>query len=46
MAYEVTKDSYLISDEASLLNINFIHNFLTNESYRAKNIPLPMLRSQ
>ncbi len=40
MTYEVKKDSYLISDDTSLLNINFIHNFLSVESYWAKNIPL------
>ncbi len=39
MTYEVRKNSYVISDDASLLNINFIHNYLTNESYWAKNIP-------
>ncbi len=40
MTYEVKKDSYLISDDTSLLNINFIHNFLSVESYWAQNIPL------
>jgi GNAT superfamily N-acetyltransferase len=43
MAYEVTKDSYVISDDASLLNINFIHDFLSGESYWAKNIPLQIV---
>jgi GNAT superfamily N-acetyltransferase len=43
MAYEVKKDGYVISDEKSLLNMNFIHNFLANESYWAKNIPLEIV---
>ena len=40
MAYEVTNDEYLISDDSSRLDVPFIHNFLANESYWAKNIPL------
>ena len=40
MPYQVEKDSYVISDDPSLLNISFIHNFLSNESYWAKNITL------
>lgn len=43
MTYEVRKNSYVISDNASLLNINFIHDFLSDESYWAKNIPLQIV---
>jgi GNAT superfamily N-acetyltransferase len=43
MAYEVTNDEYLISDDSSRLDVPFIHNFLANESYWAKNIPLTIV---
>ena len=37
--YAATKDDYFISTDSSLLNIDVIYNYLTNESYWAKNIP-------
>jgi GNAT superfamily N-acetyltransferase len=43
MAYEVTNDEYLISDDSSRLDVPFIHNFLANESYWAKNIPMAIV---
>jgi GNAT superfamily N-acetyltransferase len=39
MSYEVTNNEYEISDDLSRLNVSFIHNYLANESYWAKNIP-------
>ncbi len=38
--YEVTKQNYLISTNPSLLDITTIHNYLSQESYWGKNIPL------
>ena len=38
--YEAIKDNYFISTNTSLLDVNMIHNYLANESYWAKNIPL------
>jgi GNAT superfamily N-acetyltransferase len=43
MAYEVINDEYLISDDSSRLDVSFIHNFLANESYWAKNIPIAIV---
>jgi GNAT superfamily N-acetyltransferase len=40
MPYQDKKDDYLISDDPLLLNITFVHNFLANDSYWARNIPL------
>jgi len=37
--YDVKKDQYLVSTDLSLLNIDVIHNYLSKESYWAKNIP-------
>jgi N-acetylglutamate synthase-like GNAT family acetyltransferase len=43
MPYEVTNDEYLISDNSSRLDVPFIHNFLANESYWAKDIPFAIV---
>jgi GNAT superfamily N-acetyltransferase len=43
MGYEVTNDEYLITDDSSQLDVPFIHNYLANESYWAKNIPLAIV---
>lgn len=40
----VTKDEFLISTDKSKLDIDFIHNYLSKESYWAKNIPLETLK--
>ena len=45
MTYEVQKDDYLISTDPSLLNLHFIHSFLCNESYWAKNIPFAVVEN-
>ena len=37
--HEATKDDYFISTDSSLLNIDVIYNYLSTESYWAKNIP-------
>ena len=37
--YEITKDDFLISTEASLLNLDIIHGYLSRQSYWAANIP-------
>ena len=37
--YEVKKENYFISTDNSKLNVDMIHNFLTEESYWAKGIP-------
>jgi GNAT superfamily N-acetyltransferase len=39
MAYQLFKDEYEISDENARLNIAFVHKYLSEESYWAKNIP-------
>ncbi len=38
--YEASKNKFIISTDKSKLNIQFIHNYLSNESYWAKNIPV------
>jgi GNAT superfamily N-acetyltransferase len=38
--YETGKNEFIISTDKSKLNIGIIHNYLCNESYWAKNIPL------
>lgn len=37
--YEAIKNEFIISTDKSKLNVQFIHNYLSNESYWAKNIP-------
>ena len=37
--YEAIKNDFIISTDKSKLDIHFIHNYLSNESYWAKNIP-------
>jgi hypothetical protein len=39
MKYEISKGEYLISTNKELLDISLIHNYLSNESYWAPNIP-------
>ena len=36
--YEVTNGNFLISTNSALLDISVIHNYLSQESYWAKNI--------
>ncbi len=44
MIIEETKDNYLFSTDKARLNINVIHNYLTNKSYWSKGIPLDTLK--
>lgn len=37
--YQVHEGGYMISTDTSLLNVDLIHEFLTNDSYWAKGIP-------
>ena len=40
MHYEATKENYLISTNPVLIDINAVHQYLAEESYWAKGIPL------
>ena len=37
--YNASKDDYLISTDPSLLDVDVIYNYLSGESYWAKNVP-------
>ncbi len=45
MNYEVRKDAYCISTDTSLLDLQLIHSYLSNESYWATNIPIEIVRT-
>ncbi len=38
--YEAYKDGFTISNNPYLIDVTLVHNYLSNESYWAKNIPL------
>ena len=42
--YEVQKDDFFISTDKTKLNIAVIHNYLSKESYWAKNIPMKTVK--
>ena len=42
--YEVTKDDFFISTDPSKFDIALIHDYLCNESYWAKNIPIDIVK--
>lgn len=42
--YEIKKNDFFISTDKSKLNIAIIHNYLSKESYWAKNIPLRIVK--
>jgi hypothetical protein len=42
--YTTVKDDFIISTGKTKLNIALIHNYLSNESYWAKNIPLNVVK--
>jgi GNAT superfamily N-acetyltransferase len=44
MAYEITVDGLLFSNDKQLLQIAVIHDYLTNESYWAQGIPLDIVK--
>src|SRR4051812_17968714 len=41
---ELVKDGYEISTDKSKLDVHFIHQYLANESYWVKNIPLDVVQ--
>lgn len=43
-AYESTQNEFSISTDKSKLDVSVIHNYLCNESYWAKNIPLEIVK--
>jgi GNAT superfamily N-acetyltransferase len=42
--YNAQQNEFIISTDKSKLNIGFIHQYLSNESYWAKNIPIEMVQ--
>lgn len=42
--YEYKKNNFFISTDRSKLNLKFIHDYLSNESYWAKNIPIETVK--
>ncbi|MDX2174499.1 MAG: GNAT family N-acetyltransferase [Bacteroidota bacterium] len=44
MYYEKNIDNYLISNDKTKLQMEVIHNYLSMESYWAKNIPLALVK--
>ncbi len=44
MAYEITIDGLLFSDNKELLQVEVIHGYLCNESYWAEGIPLEIVK--
>lgn len=41
--YEITQNEFVISTDKNKLNVEVIHNYLCNESYWAKNIPVEIV---
>ena len=39
MYFEITKDKFLLSTNKTLLDVNSVHQYLSEESYWAKGIP-------
>ena len=44
MLYEKKIDGYLFSNDKTKLQVDVIHNYLSNESYWAKNIPIDIVK--
>lgn len=42
--YETTQNEFVISTDKNKLNVETIHNYLCNESYWAKNIPIEIVK--
>ena len=42
--HEVVKNNFIISTDKNKLNVDYIHNYLCNESYWAKNIPSAIVK--
>ncbi len=43
--YETYQNNFLISDDKAKINIDVVHNYLCNESYWAKNIPIKVVQT-
>jgi N-acetylglutamate synthase-like GNAT family acetyltransferase len=43
--YEVYQNSFLISTNKSKIDIDVVHNYLSSESYWAKNIPIKVVKT-
>lgn len=43
-AHEFVKDSFIISTNKNKLDVAYIHHYLCNESYWAKNIPVSIVK--
>jgi GNAT superfamily N-acetyltransferase len=39
-----SKDEFIISDDKSSLNVEYIHNYLSNKSYWVPNIPIEVVK--
>jgi GNAT superfamily N-acetyltransferase len=42
--YETSQNGFLLSTDKSKLDVDVIHNYLCNESYWAKNIPIEIVK--
>ncbi len=38
------KEGFIISDDKNLLNVDYVHDYISNKSYWAKNIPIEIVR--
>ena len=45
MISEKKIDNYIISNDRAKLDVNYIHYFLSKESYWAKNIPIELVKT-
>ena len=45
MISEKKIDNYIISNDRAKLDVNYIHYFLSEESYWAKNIPIELVKT-
>jgi GNAT superfamily N-acetyltransferase len=41
---EITENDFIFSDDNSLIDVNAVHHYLSEESYWAKNIPLAVVQ--
>jgi GNAT superfamily N-acetyltransferase len=44
MTYEIQKDDYLVSDDKQKIDLTFVHEYLSKESYWAQNIPVDVVK--
>jgi GNAT superfamily N-acetyltransferase len=43
MPYEIQKGDYLVSDDKQKIDLTFVHEYLSKESYWAQNIPVDVV---